>query len=335
MTVSCLGRSRERVKAFIRQAFSAYYAKEKEHFTFMVTATSGNWSTWLRKPRRSLGSVCLDDDKNERIIHDIKNYLDSKTALWYRQREIPYRRGYLFYGSPGCGKTSFALALAGHFELMIYIVPLMEAEIDDCKLSSLLRRIVVPSVLVLEDVDCAGMGRNRVKNDEVADGNQKPRSKSNVSLSGLLNAIDGMLSPEGHIVIMTTNDVEGLDEALKRPGRVDCMLEFSKASTEQVRAMFRKLYGQTLVSTEIHTLANDFAKRVPKGQLSPAQVQQFILMHANDPQGAVDGVEAWCTGLSQDSSTRLDQAVRNEDEYGEGAGGRDAVDGLDGVINAS
>ncbi len=74
--------------------------------------------------------------------------------------------GYLFYGDPCCGKTSFALALAGHFELLVYLVPLMEVEIDDSKLSNVFRRIIVASVLVLEGVDCAGIGRTR--NDETS-----------------------------------------------------------------------------------------------------------------------------------------------------------------------
>ena len=63
------------------------------------------------KDRRPFSSVILDRGVAENVKNDICEFLQS--SKWYRERGIPYRRGYLLYGPPGCGKTSFITALAG------------------------------------------------------------------------------------------------------------------------------------------------------------------------------------------------------------------------------
>jgi mitochondrial chaperone BCS1 len=69
------------------------------------------------------------------------------------------------------------------------------------------------------------------------------RQEAGISLSGLLNAIDGVASHEGRVLIMTTNCPEKLDGALIRPGRVDMKIEFSLATEEQIRELFIRMYS--------------------------------------------------------------------------------------------
>jgi mitochondrial chaperone BCS1 len=66
--------------------------------------------------------------------------------------------------------------------------------------------------------------------------------KKGISLSGLLNAIDGVASHEGRVLIMTTNVPESLDEALIRPGRVDLQVGFTNATHAQVEELFIRMY---------------------------------------------------------------------------------------------
>lgn len=73
---------------------------------------------------------------------------------------------------------------------------------------------------------------NQIKK-EITD-TSKPERPTQVTLSGLLNAIDGTSSPEGHVLIMTTNFPEALDEVLTRPGRVDVKVEFGLADAQQL-----------------------------------------------------------------------------------------------------
>lgn len=68
-----------------------------------------------RHPRRKrpLDSVVLDASMSERILSDVREFISN--PQWYFDRGIPYRRGYLLYGPPGCGKTSYITALAGQW----------------------------------------------------------------------------------------------------------------------------------------------------------------------------------------------------------------------------
>lgn len=63
-----------------------------------------------------------------------------------------------------------------------------------------------------------------------------------ISLSGLLNAIDGVASHEGRVLVMTTNKPEALDEALIRPGRVDLQVCFTNATRHQAKELFIRMY---------------------------------------------------------------------------------------------
>ncbi|EAU91005.2 mitochondrial chaperone BCS1 [Coprinopsis cinerea okayama7 len=63
-----------------------------------------------------------------------------------------------------------------------------------------------------------------------------------LSLSGLLNALDGVAASEGRLLFATTNHLDKLDEALRRPGRMDVWIEFKNASKWQAEALFRNFF---------------------------------------------------------------------------------------------
>ena len=82
------------------------------------------------------------------------------TARWYANRGIPYRRGYLFHGPPGTGKTSLAFALAGFFGLHIYAVSLLDSTLTEEELGTLFKDLPPRCIVLLEDIDVAGLARN-------------------------------------------------------------------------------------------------------------------------------------------------------------------------------
>ena len=67
----------------------------------------------------------------------------------------------------------------------------------------------------------------------------KKGQKSGISLSGLLNVIDGVAAHEGRVLIATTNYPEVLDPALIRPGRIDRKIEFPLPDVKTKRHIFR------------------------------------------------------------------------------------------------
>lgn len=121
---------------------------------------------------------------------------------------IPYKRSYLLYGPPGTGKSSLAQALAAEIKYSICFVNCSD-KINDYQFNYLLNTAPLKSVILIEDVDSIFSERKNVEKLNM------------LTFSGFLNAIDGVRSQEGRIIILTTNYKERLDPALLRPGRVD------------------------------------------------------------------------------------------------------------------
>jgi chaperone BCS1 len=259
--------------------------------------------TWRRS--RAIQGVVMEAATKAPLIADIEYYLSQECSNFYENRGIPYRRGYLLYGPPGTGKTSFAVAMAGHFKLPIYVFSFSDTELSDAQLSSLFDDLVPRCVLLLEDVDSAGL--NRESMSAAADGTKV--TKKGVTLSGLLNCLDGPCSVDGRLLCMTSNSPDSLDPALVRPGRCDRKILFGYTCPEVSAEMFKqiytkssaKLYAGEVDHASVHDLpelATSFANSIPVGaQITPAECQAYLLANRVDPLAAVNGSAAWAAEI--------------------------------------
>lgn len=186
--------------------------QQEEGKTVMYTAVGSEWRPFgYPRRRRPLNSVVLEQGLTDRIVRDIREFIDN--PKWYIDRGIPYRRGYLLYGPPGCGKSSFITALAGELQHSICLLSLTDSSLSDDRLNHLLSVAPQQSLVLLEDVDAAFLSR-----DLAAENPIKYQGLGRLTFSGLLNALDGVASTEARIVFMTTNHVDRLDPAPIRPG---------------------------------------------------------------------------------------------------------------------
>ena len=195
---------------------------------------------------RLLDSVILKAGEKEHLLSDIEKFKVSRRR--YDALGVPYHRGYLFYGPPGTGKTSLVSALAQRFGMSIYAVNLNE--FNDRSLIRAINDVPQNSVILFEDIDCMSSGKARNGPGEWSSGNSVGRSQDrdpalsmmSVTLSGLLNVLDGFSAPDNVLFIMTTNRFEHLDGALLRPGRIDYRLYMGEASDHQKVELYKRFF---------------------------------------------------------------------------------------------
>lgn len=233
--------------------------KENNKSVKIFNHSGWHWSETSIKPKRTADTLSLGEGVIDNIIEDVQSFFDSKD--WYASVGIPWRRGYLFYGEPGTGKSSLAFVLASHFDSPIFMLDLSA----DCTPQMMLGKIPPRSIILIEDIDTANVSRSP--------------DKGGMSLGTLLNALDGVCAQEGSIVIMTTNYITELDSALIRPGRVDNKFYIGLADSYQLKSMFEKFYpGED---------GTEFSKLVPDGYVTPASVQEHLLKYRNDYKLAI------------------------------------------------
>lgn len=290
------------------------------------------WTLVASKKLRLLSTVVIDPKLKERIIKDVREFLHPRTQHWYESRGIPYRRGYLFYGPPGTGKSSLCLCIASLMQLDIFMLSLSANNLDESELALLFRDLPKRCIVLIEDVDGTGIWKRSTDNPfqqnlkqttEDREGDHlethhREQQSNGTTLSAVLNALDSVGAQEGRILIMTTNHIEELDPALLRPGRVDEVVQFSRADQFALREHFLIFYlkptnalvmGDPELTGSIHpsstpacpkwtsddiaNLSVTFANKVSPDQFSAATIENYLLQYKDDPWSAVDNVTEW------------------------------------------
>ena len=104
--------------------------------------------------------------------------------------------------------------------------------------------------------------------------------ETQLNLSDLLEALDGVLEMNGRMLVMTTNHLEKLDTALIRPGRVDTSLEFKRCNPKVIAEFFNTFFDKDTSS------CLDM-KNVRDGVWTPAEIVQICVNHRNDHEMAM------------------------------------------------
>lgn len=203
---------------------------------------------WTHDPfdhPKTFDKLAMDPKKKKEIIDELEMFKNGKK--YYSRVGKPWKRGCLLYGPPGTGKSTMVAAIADYLDYDVY-----DFELTSVKTNTELRKLLIEtkskSIMVFEDIDCSLDVTGNRKSKEEEDGkeekdgvmphqNKKDDTKSKVTLSGLLNFIDGLWSAcgEERLIVFTTNHLEKLDPALIRTGRMDKKIEMSYCDLESFK----------------------------------------------------------------------------------------------------
>ena len=290
LTFRTIGRKRGVLEGFVEDVARSHMKGQVSLYV-----CNDGWERVQGYAPRLLDSVVLEAGEKERLVEDIVQFRNSRAK--YRSLGIPYHRGYLFHGPPGTGKTSLVSALSAHFAMSIYAINL--GEFNDRSLMGAVNQVPANSILLFEDIDCmkgtksrGRPGSSSAEGDSGTAGETRATSaEMGVTLSGLLNVLDGFYAPTGVLFVMTTNDAAKLDDALLRPGRIDYKLHLGRATVQQKVELYRRFFPE---ASEFE--AWEFVETSPSAD-SMAEFQGLLLAMERKADGRPSGCRASGNGL--------------------------------------
>ncbi|KAL6656638.1 hypothetical protein ACP70R_004418 [Stipagrostis hirtigluma subsp. patula] len=274
-------------------------ARRRERALKIFMNKDYSWEGFKHSHPATFDTVAMDPALKQSIIADLDRFLKRRDN--YRRIGKAWKRGYLLYGPPGTGKSSLVAAMANHLRFNLYDLDLSEVRCD-----SILQRLLVAmpnkSVLVIEDIDCcfsaeSRKGAKRRKEDGAKNGNgdgdsnccssdssddePPPRTcyvarplQGGITLSGLLNFIDGLWSTTGEerVIVFTTNYKDRLDPALLRPGRMDMHVYMGYCCWEAFRTLARNYF-----LVDDHAVFPEIQELLAEVEVTPAEVSEMLL----------------------------------------------------------
>ncbi|KAI5020733.1 hypothetical protein ZWY2020_045621 [Hordeum vulgare] len=268
---------------FIVAAAKAIKDQERSLSIYM-NEYGDEWSPIDLQHPSTFDTLAMDRKQKQSIVDDLDRFIKRKD--YYRRIGKAWKRGYLLYGPPGTGKSSLIAAIANHLRFNIY-----DLELTGVDSNSDLRRLLVGmtnrSILVVEDIDCTIELKQREEEDEEhatkSNPTEKKKAEDKVTLSGLLNFVDGLWSTSGEerIIIFTTNYKERLDPALLRPGRMDMHIHMGYCTTEAFRILANNYH-----SIDYHVAYPEIEALIEEVTVTPAEVAE-VLMRSDDTDAAL------------------------------------------------
>ncbi|CAN6205540.1 unnamed protein product [Urochloa humidicola] len=272
--------------------------------------------TWYRVSHHhpaTFDTLAMDPDLKRRVVDDLDLFAGRREH--YRRIGKAWKRGYLLYGPPGTGKSSLVAAMANHLRYDLFDLDLSHVHFNT-SLQWLLVGMSNRSILVIEDIDCCsdamsredgkappragdGGGDDELGNGAALDSDAplppaKSKSKDDqgfssegVTLSGLLNFIDGLWSTSGEerIIVFTTNYKDRLDPALLRPGRMDMHVYMGYCGWDAFKMLARNYF-----LIDDHALFPEIRALLAEVEVTPAAVSEMLL-RSNDPGVALQGLK--------------------------------------------
>lgn len=274
------------------------------------------WSHVAFEHPATFETIALEPEKKQDIIDDLLTF--SKSKDYYARIGKVWKRGYLLYGPPGTGKSTMIAAMANLLSYDVYDLELTAVK-DNTELRKLLIETTNKSIIVIEDIDCSLdlTGQRKKKEEKSSESQEDEKVKeisrkdnreesSKVTLSGLLNFIDGLWSACGgeRLIVFTTNYVEKLDPALIRRGRMDKHIEFSYCSFKAFKVLANNYLG-----LETHPLFEMIQQSMEETNITPADVAENLM-----PKSPTEDAEKCLLNLIRALEEAKEEAAKKKAE---------------------
>ena len=181
------------------------------------------------------------DTQAKAVLREVREWRLSED--WHKDRGIAWKRGLMFTGKPGTGKTSFIRALAQDLDMPIHCFDISSMTNVDFAKAWATAIKDSPVVVLIEDIDNVFDGRKNISSGAMEHG---------VTFDFLLNMVDGVDHNDGVLFVITTNHPEKINDALglgdagdmpSRPGRIDRVIEMHPITdVEEKRKIAKRVF---------------------------------------------------------------------------------------------
>ena len=253
-----------KLENFVKTIF--LYKPEDEQFLNVYYNHQGYWNPISNIYGQNLENVYLPENIKNNISKEIDTFINSKKN--YIKHGVPYKKCFLFSGIPGSGKTSLIKALSKKYKYSIYFLNI--DKMNDGDLINLITSIKENSFLIIEDIDNLFTTNNE--------------NKLNVTYSGFINIMDGIVSNmNGIITFLTANNPERIDKSLIRSGRIDSIYNFEYAKEPEIRLAFNRL-----IENDDDDVFVNFYVIIKKLKLSMSDIVGFLFKYKDNYMDKVE-----------------------------------------------